>query len=183
MTIDNYINERIGRRDFLAKATGGLSVLLGYNMLYAEDKPKERTSLSPNYEAHEGKRNVDKIVLHTTEGTGKSAENTFLNPGSKVSAHYLVMEDGSIVKMVDEKNIAWHCRDFNKNSIGMEIAGYYNKKINDRQIKSSVYLIKRIKTDYNLTNANIKAHSELDPSRRKDPGKENMDAILKALEK
>lgn len=181
MTIEIY-NEQIGRRDFLAKAAGGLAALLGYNFLYADEyKPKERTSLSPNYTPNEGKRTIEKIILHTTEGTGKSAENTFLNPASKVSAHYLIMEDGEVVKMVDEKNIAWHCRNHNTTSVGIEIAGYHNRKINDTQIKSSVYLIKRVKNEYKLKDSNIKAHSELDPERRKDPGKDNIDAILKAL--
>ncbi|MBI2449442.1 hypothetical protein HYV49_04045, partial [Candidatus Pacearchaeota archaeon] len=56
MTIEIY-NEQIGRRDFLAKAAGGLAALLGYNFLYADEyKPKERTSLSPNYTPNEGKR-------------------------------------------------------------------------------------------------------------------------------
>ncbi len=172
------------RREFLIKAVGGLVTLVGYNALNADDYvPKERTSLSPNYTDHNGDRSIDKIILHTTESAGKNAENSFLNPNSKVSAHYIIMEDGEIVKMVDEEDIAWHCRGHNKKSIGIEIAGYYNKKINNDQVKSVAYLIKRAEANYRLTDACIKAHSELDPARRKDPGKENMEAILKALKR
>ena len=168
------------RREFLI-STAGLVALLGLNPLYAAETPKERTSLSPNFKTYEGKRGIEKIVLHTTEGSGKSAENTFLDSTTKVSAHYLIMEDGEIVRMVEEKNIAWHCVGYNRKSVGIEIAGYYNKAIKDAQINSAAYLIKRVKANYGLNDSSIKAHSELDPKRRKDPGKENMNAILKAL--
>lgn len=182
----NQRERTLGRREFLATATAGLAALLGYPSMRAEDyKPKERdvTSLIPssNYHNHEGKRTVEEIVLHTTESKGSSAENTFKNAESKVSAHYLVMEDGEVVQVVKEEHIAYHCKKRNEKSIGIEIAGYHDKNISDAQIKAVVYLIDQLKVKYKLEDNSIKAHSELDPSRRKDPGNENMDTILKAV--
>lgn len=136
---------------------------------------------SPSFIGTNGRR-IDTIVLHTTEGTGTSALNTFQNPASKVSVHYLVMENGSIYSLVDEDSIAWHCRNFNNNSIGIEIAGYHNIDLCDKQIRSTQKLIKGIIGRYGLTKNSIKAHSELDPGRRKDPGDANMARILGSIE-
>ena len=38
---------------------------------------------------------IQRIVLHTIEGTAQSGINTFLNPESQVSAHYIVDFDGT----------------------------------------------------------------------------------------
>ena len=48
------------------------------------------------------------------------------NPKSKVSCHYLISRNGSVIQMVNEKNIAWHAGksrwknyvNLNKNSLG-----------------------------------------------------------------
>ncbi len=137
-------------------------------------------SHSPNHNKA-NRSSVDLVVLHTTEGTGTSALNTFQNPNNKVSAHYLIMEDGVIYALVDEKDIAWHCKNHNQNSIGIELAGYHNRNLKPEQIKSAQLLIKTILSKYNLERDHIKAHSELDPSRRKDPGKANLERILQGI--
>lgn len=65
------------------------------------------TVLSPNFT--KGRQYVVRaIVLHITGGSSSSAINTFLNPVSGVSAHYVVRENGMVVKMVEEKDQAWH---------------------------------------------------------------------------
>ena len=48
---------------------------------------------------------------------------------SKVSTHYLITKKGSIIKMVEEKNVAWHAGkskwksfiNLNDRSIGIEL--------------------------------------------------------------
>ena len=91
------------------------------------------------------------------------------------------MKNGSIYSLVDESDLAWHCRSHNRDSIGIELAGYHNKTLNPEQIKSAQLLIKTILSKYNLERDHIKAHSELDPSRRKDPGKANLERILQGI--
>jgi glycosyltransferase involved in cell wall biosynthesis len=48
------------------------------------------------------------IVVHTTVGSFESAAGWFADPGSEVSAHYLVGLDGRIAQFVDESDTAFH---------------------------------------------------------------------------
>ena len=68
-----------------------------------------------------GLRPIDKIVIHITDvPTIGSTINTFQNPASKVSAHYVVGQDGRIVQMVQHNDIAYHASTANGSSIGIE---------------------------------------------------------------
>src|SRR5579864_9212019 len=61
---------------------------------------------SPNFD--ERKSSVSMIVLHYTGMLdAESAIHWLANPESKVSAHYLVTEEGEIVRMVAEEKRAW----------------------------------------------------------------------------
>ena len=59
-----------------------------------------------------------------------AAVERLCDPAAKVSSHYLVEEDGSILQMVPEVRRAWHAgksswegvSDINSRSIGIEIA-------------------------------------------------------------
>jgi hypothetical protein len=83
---------------------------------------------SSNYtdsDRHSGK--VDWIVLHSTVCSDKCAEDTFQDPDSDVSAHYIVSnyddteyQPGSITQMVFNSDTAWHARCANSYSIGIE---------------------------------------------------------------
>ncbi len=80
-----------------------------------------------NYGVGRGGYSVNKIIIHSTEGTFASAISWFQNCTAGVSAHYVVGNNGSsIYQMVDENNTAWHAGNsvYNKQSIGIEIAGY-----------------------------------------------------------
>jgi N-acetyl-anhydromuramyl-L-alanine amidase AmpD len=46
------------------------------------------------------------LTLHGTAGGG--TVEWFLNPTSKVSAHYVVGQEGSVTQMVSEDDTAWH---------------------------------------------------------------------------
>ena len=64
---------------------------------------------SPNHDERAGGREPDILLLHYT---GMPDENEALErlcaPLAKVSAHYLVFQDGGIVQMVPEARRAWH---------------------------------------------------------------------------
>jgi N-acetyl-anhydromuramyl-L-alanine amidase AmpD len=84
---------------------------------------------SGNRTSSSGKTNSC-LVLHQTGGASiGSAINTFLNPSSQASAHYVVDLDGHVVKLVHESERAWHAgssfwqgqTDVNAFSIGIEI--------------------------------------------------------------
>ncbi len=144
---------------------------------YGNFKEFMKTHYSPNFNKQEN-RSINGIVLHTTEGSGLGAEEWLTKPESKASAHYLIMENGDIVQLVDDSNIAWHCRNYNPNTIGIEFAGYHNKPLNQTQIDRGKSLVSYLCDKYRLSKKDVHAHSELDSARRKDPGKENMNKIL-----
>lgn len=84
---------------------------------------------SPNHDAR-GDAPVDMVVLHYTGmPTGEAALARMCDPAAKVSAHYMVEEDGRIFRLVPEERRAWHAgvaswrghRDINARSIGIEI--------------------------------------------------------------
>lgn len=71
------------------------------------------------------------IVVHVAEGTTASVVSWFRNPSARVSAHYIVGLDGSVVQMVREKDIAWHAgnRLYNELSIGIEHEGWVSRGV------------------------------------------------------
>jgi len=136
---------------------------------------------SPNFDAR--KLPVSMIVLHYTgmpDAEGALARLT--SPEAKVSAHYLVKEDGEVIQLVDEENRAWHAgksywrgiTDVNSASVGIEIAnpghefGYRN--FPDEQIASVIPLVADIKERHGIGRGNIVGHSDVAPSRKEDPG-------------
>ena len=71
-----------------------------------------------------GEREIRGVVIHTTEGW-RPPFNTFRKPDRKASTHYSVEKDGSVVYMVDEKDIAYHAgSSVNDWSIGIEVTGF-----------------------------------------------------------
>jgi N-acetyl-anhydromuramyl-L-alanine amidase AmpD len=87
-------------------------------------------------------KEIDTIVIHTTEGTYNPAlsfeENHanvyrgtvkyFKDPDRKVSAHFVLGPKGELTRMVEEKDIAWHATYYNARSIGIECAGWSGRK-------------------------------------------------------
>jgi N-acetyl-anhydromuramyl-L-alanine amidase AmpD len=80
---------------------------------------------SSNYtKKSKGDREIRAVVIHTTEGW-RPPFNTFRKKNRNASTHYSVEKDGSVVYMVDEKNIAWHGGSkVNDWSIGIEVTGF-----------------------------------------------------------
>jgi N-acetyl-anhydromuramyl-L-alanine amidase AmpD len=77
--------------------------------------------------ANRGAPQIDKIVIHVTQGSWSSAINWFQSPSSDASAHYVVRShDGKIAQCVSDINIAWHAGNWpvNRNSIGIEHEGF-----------------------------------------------------------
>jgi N-acetyl-anhydromuramyl-L-alanine amidase AmpD/V8-like Glu-specific endopeptidase len=75
-----------------------------------------------NYRAVTGTRTIDKVVIHITDSGANisSPINWFKDPRAKVSAHYVIGQDGTIVQMVAHNDVAWHAGSANGTSIGIE---------------------------------------------------------------
>lgn len=138
---------------------------------------------SPNYDERVGGA-PDMILLHYTGmQTGEAALTRLTEPDSKVSAHYVVFEDGRIVQCVPEDRRAWHAgvaswageTDINSRSIGIEIVnpghefGYRDFPL--RQVAAVISLCKSILTRRGVVRPErVLAHSDVAPSRKQDPG-------------
>jgi len=138
---------------------------------------------SPNHDERAGGRSPDMIVLHYTGMLdAKAALDRLCDPLSKVSAHYLVFEDGRVVQMVQESRRAWHAgqsfwsgeTDLNSCSIGIEIVNpghdYGYPDFPKRQIAAVTALCRGISTRNTIPPTRVLAHSDIAPSRKSDPG-------------
>lgn len=138
---------------------------------------------TPSVNFNERKAPLEMIVLHYTGMTSaQAALERLRNPEAKVSAHYLIDEDGEIYSLVDESKRAWHAgvsswngqTDINSRSIGIEIVnpghefGY--RPFPDKQIQSVISLSKEIIKRNVLLDRNIVGHSDIAPNRKTDPG-------------
>jgi N-acetylmuramoyl-L-alanine amidase len=136
---------------------------------------------SPNFDAR--KAPPDAIVLHYTGmQTGEAALARLRDPAAKVSAHYLVEEDGRVFRLVPEERRAWHAgvscwrgeRDMNGVSVGIEIVnpghefGY--RAFPDAQAAAVIALVADIRTRWTIDDARIVGHSDVAPDRKEDPG-------------
>lgn len=136
---------------------------------------------SPNHD--ERGQPVTVLVLHYTGmQDAESAIARLRDPEAKVSAHYLVAEDGTILRMVDEDRRAWHAgvsywrgmTALNDHSIGIEIVnpghewGY--RPFPDEQMDALIPLVREIKDRHAITRGNVVGHSDIAPARKRDPG-------------
>ncbi len=89
---------------------------------------------SPNRTRAPG-RAIGVVVIHTMEiaerpDAAEICARWFKTPVSRVSAHYCVDAD-SVIQCVREKDIAWHARGGNTDSIGVELAGFASQTRRD----------------------------------------------------
>ena len=137
---------------------------------------------SPNYNSR-NKSKIQLIIIHYTAlSNSKEAISYLCTKENKVSAHYLISQDGEIYYLVNERFRAWHAGqsywqdivDVNSFSIGIELdynPNGNNNKFSSKMISSLKKLILKIKNKYKVDKKNILAHSDIAPFRKKDPGK------------
>jgi N-acetylmuramoyl-L-alanine amidase len=136
---------------------------------------------SPNF--NERALPVSILVLHYTGmQDAASAIDRLRAPDAKVSSHYVVAEDGQVLRLVDESKRAWHAGkshwrgvdDINSASVGIEIVnpghewGY--RPYPEAQIDALIPLIAGILERHKITRGNVVGHSDIAPARKQDPG-------------
>jgi N-acetylmuramoyl-L-alanine amidase len=136
---------------------------------------------TPNFDQRRGP--PDMVVLHYTGmRTGSEALERMCDPEAKVSAHYMIEEDGRIYQLAPEERRAWHAgvsfwkgeRDINSVSIGIELVnpghelGYQD--FPEMQIEALIGLLDAIRGRWTIPNARILGHSDVAPERKIDPG-------------
>jgi N-acetylmuramoyl-L-alanine amidase len=136
---------------------------------------------SPNFD--ERALPVSMLVLHYTgmpDAAGAIAR--LRDPHAKVSAHYVVAEDGQILRLVAEEKRAWHAGrgswrgidDVNSASVGIEIVnpghefGY--RPFPKEQMDALVPLVADIVKRHDIKPGYVVGHSDIAPARKQDPG-------------
>jgi N-acetylmuramoyl-L-alanine amidase len=145
-------------------------------------------NLSRNYSINfdlpkRAKKKIVFIILHYTGMKKESkAIEKLCNAKSKVSSHYFLKNNGEILNLVPDLYSAWHAgesgwkklKSLNKYSIGIEINNpghdHKYKKYSFKQIFSLIKLLKYLIKKYDIKKENILGHSDIAPTRKKDPG-------------
>lgn len=157
--------------------------LFGFNFGGRRGPVRSLDRPSPNHDARPADTPIDMLVLHYTGmPTGAAALSRLRDASAKVSAHYLIEEDGRVFQLVPEERRAWHAgiaywrghRDINARSIGIEIVnpghefGY--RAFPEKQMASVVDLAREIMRRHGIPSRNIVGHSDVAPERKEDPG-------------
>jgi N-acetylmuramoyl-L-alanine amidase len=150
----------------------------------ANDLPLAVTEMpSPNHGVRIGVERPDILLLHYTGmPDADGALQRLCDPASQVSAHYVVLEAGGIIRCVPENRRAWHAGvarwmgidDINSHAVGIEIVnpghdgGYPD--FPEAQIAAVIALADDIVRRQPIAAARVLAHSDVAPLRKRDPG-------------
>lgn len=142
-----------------------------------------RDNPSPNHDARPDNTPIDMLVLHYTGmRSAGDAIARLRDPQAKVSAHYVVDEDGTVFRLVAEERRAFHAGvshwrghlGLNARSIGIEIVnpghewGY--RPFAALQMAAVCDLCLDIIARHPIPARNVVAHSDIAPDRKQDPG-------------
>jgi len=138
---------------------------------------------SPNFDDRSHGGPIDMLIVHYTGmPTAADALARLCQPEAKVSAHYLIDEDGRIARLVAEERRAWHAgvsswagaTDINSRSIGIEMAnpghafGY--RPFPAAQMQALAALAADILARHPIPPAHVLGHADVAPARKCDPG-------------
>jgi N-acetylmuramoyl-L-alanine amidase len=121
------------------------------------------------------------IILHATEMDSAESALQVLksqNPSGRVSAHYLISENGRIFQLVEDTKRAWHAgagrwqgmNDINSVSIGIELDNDGIEPFTNSQIAALIILLTDLTQRYGIPVNGVIGHADMAPTRKKDPG-------------
>jgi len=138
---------------------------------------------SPNHGSRGEPARIDMLVLHYTGmASAEAAIERLCNRDAKVSAHYLVEENGNMWRLVPEARRAFHAgvscwegeSNLNAVSLGIEVVnpghewGY--RPFPDAQMLAVERLCRDLVSRYAIPAHRILGHSDIAPERKSDPG-------------
>lgn len=136
---------------------------------------------SPNHDSR-GNETPTLVVLHYTGMQSlESALGRLREPSAKVSCHYLVARSGDVIQLVNEERRAWHAgiakwggrRAVNARSIGIELdhPGHGGKALYpEAQSAALESLLREVMDRWEIPAKGIVGHSDVAPTRKRDPG-------------
>jgi N-acetylmuramoyl-L-alanine amidase len=145
--------------------------------------PRVRNRASPNHGIRREPARIDMLVLHYTGmKNAQEAIGRLCDPSARVSAHYVIEENGTTWRLVPEARRAFHAgrscwageSDLNNVSIGIEIVnpghewGYC--PFPDGQMAAVEGLCRDLISRHPIPPSRVVAHSDIAPDRKSDPG-------------
>lgn len=127
------------------------------------------------------------LIIHSIGMPLSTSLELLTKSAREVSVHYLVAPEGTVYAMVPEDKRAWHAgksfwrgqTDVNSLSIGIELAWSLEKEaceedlpgpFPDEQMDALVTLCRGIQERWGIKPENVLAHSDVAPTRKRDPG-------------
>jgi N-acetylmuramoyl-L-alanine amidase len=141
---------------------------------------------SSNYNSRGG-TDIDTIVIHHTACDAAKALSWLRSRVSGVSAHYLLKRDGTLIRLVDDDQRAWHAGksqlhgtagDVNARSIGIEIVndGDGQMPFTPQQYEVLTALVRKLRRQYQVPIENVVRHRDIAvPHGRKTDPADNFD--------
>lgn len=104
------------------------------------------------------------VILHTTEGGDDSAQREVRRRGL---ANYLVLRDGTVLRIVDKDREARHAglsmwngiETLDEVSVGIEVVGYHNRPITAAQEVAVRELVRQLQSLYDLEDDVVLSHA------------------------
>jgi N-acetylmuramoyl-L-alanine amidase/AmpD protein len=139
---------------------------------------------SPNYDRRPWPTRVDCVVVHATAGDSLAEAVAILTDPSapaRVSAHFVVGRDGTVVQLVPIEERAWHAGvssidgrpDVNRYSVGIEVVNRNDGRdpFTPAQYRAVAGIVRRLRTCYDLPDERIVSHAgvALPRGRKSDP--------------
>ena len=106
------------------------------------------------------------VVLHTTEAHAKSSLNKLCERGE---AHYCVVENGTVYRIIDRDREAFHAgrsmwngkEDCDTYAIGIEVVGHHDQAVTLQQLDALRALLDKLKQAYHLKDWQVVCHSHV----------------------
>ena len=136
-----------------------------------------RNELSAYFDNRE--TDIDMLVLHCSALSGADMLRVF--DELKLSTHYIIDENGVLIKCVEEAESAWHAgsgfwrgsdASLNARSVGVEISSpsLGQEAYAEKQIETLAALCREILRRHRIPGCNVVGHSDIAPLRKADPG-------------
>ncbi|MGN2365913.1 N-acetylmuramoyl-L-alanine amidase [Streptomyces luridiscabiei] len=119
---------------------------------------------------------IDRVIIHVTQGSFDSAVRVFQDPAHRAATHYIVGQDGRVVQMIRELDVAYQAgnRSFNERAVGIEHEGFVDrpKDLTKAMYESSARLTASICARYGIPidREHIIGHVEVPGTDHTDPG-------------
>ena len=146
---------------------------------------------SSNYNASRS-ATISAVTVHTTQGSYAGSISWFQNASASVSAHYVIRSsDGQVTQMVRDAHTAWHVRNQNSYTLGIEHEGWVDNSswYTDAMYSASAALVRNFCSKYSAisctsaysgaassglnelaTSVKIKGHQHFPGQSHTDPG-------------